>query len=273
MPVNPVAENVLGTIGTVLWCIQLIPQIWKSWREKSTAGLSQFLVLLWGMAGLPLGVYALLQDFNIPLIVQPQLFGFLALFSWGQCLYYDKKFSARKAALIAGTVMAVEGGLEAGIYFAVHPSMNQRAIQFFGVLTSVLIALGLLPQYWEIFQRREVVGISIPFITVDLLGGVFSLLSLVFRPKFDALAGVAYSLVVAMDALVVIAAMILNPIVRRRRRREASEQEGAEQTPPRREEPRTFPQNSTMSSSATLAADCKPAQDPEKALTAIEEPY
>lgn len=34
------------------------------------------------------------------------------------------------------------------------------------------------------------------FMTVDLLGGVFSLLSLVFKPKFDALAGVAYSLVV-----------------------------------------------------------------------------
>lgn len=32
--------------------------------------------------------------------------------------------------------------------------------------------------------------------TIDLLGGVFSDLSLVFKPKFDVIAGVAYSLVV-----------------------------------------------------------------------------
>ena len=52
------------------------------------------------------------------------------------------------------------------------------------------------PQYAEIFKYGEVKGISIVFVTVDLLGGVFSDLSLIFRPKFDVLAGVAYSLVV-----------------------------------------------------------------------------
>jgi len=169
--------------------------------------------------------------------------------------------------------MVVEGGLEAGFYFAVHPSMNKRAIQFFGVLTSLLIAFGLLPQYWEIYQRKEVVGISLPFIIVDLLGGVFSLLSLVFRPEFDVLAGVAYSLVVVMDGLVVLAAVILNPIARRRRLREANETD-AESTRPRMTESRTLTQNSTLSSSATLTTDCKPASalDPEKTLATIEEP-
>lgn len=34
------------------------------------------------------------------------------------------------------------------------------------------------------------------FITIDTLGGVFSVLSLVFRSEFDVLAGVAYGLVV-----------------------------------------------------------------------------
>ena len=34
------------------------------------------------------------------------------------------------------------------------------------------------------------------FMAVDILGGVFSLLSLVFKEDFDVLAGVAYSLVV-----------------------------------------------------------------------------
>lgn len=43
-----------------------------------------YLRLIWGFASLFMGVYAILQDLNIPLIVQPQLFGFLAFVSWGQ---------------------------------------------------------------------------------------------------------------------------------------------------------------------------------------------
>ena len=53
------------------------------------------------------------------------------------------------------------------------------------------------PQYYEIYKHREVIGISILFMIIDLLGGLFSDLSLVFRPNFDVIAGVAYSLVVA----------------------------------------------------------------------------
>ena len=35
----PTSANVLGTIGTVLWCIQLVPQIVRNYRTKSTEGL------------------------------------------------------------------------------------------------------------------------------------------------------------------------------------------------------------------------------------------
>lgn len=52
------------------------------------------------------------------------------------------------------------------------------------------------PQYYEIHRYHEVKGISIPFMAIDLMGGVFSDLSLVFKAKFDVIAGVAYSLVV-----------------------------------------------------------------------------
>ncbi|KAG6908003.1 hypothetical protein DXG01_006538 [Tephrocybe rancida] len=217
MPVNAIAENVFGTMGTISWSGQLLPQIWKSWREKSTDGLSPFLVLLWGLAALPLGSYAILQNLSVSLICQPQLFGFLALFSWGQCLYYTKVKSHLVAIMIAGSVMFAIGGLEAGIVFAVQPSMNQRATEFLGVFASVLLAAGLLPQYYEIFKRKEVVGISIPFITIDWLGGIFSLVSLLFRPQFDVVAGVAYALIIVMDGVIILAALILNPLARKRR--------------------------------------------------------
>lgn len=44
----PPAANVLGTIGTVLWCIQLIPQIWYNYKNKSTEGLPAIMMLVWG---------------------------------------------------------------------------------------------------------------------------------------------------------------------------------------------------------------------------------
>ena len=53
----------------------------------------------------------------------------------------------------------------------------------------------------EIYQHREVVGISVLFMAIDLLGGVFSDLSLAFKEHFDVIAGVTYSLVVVSDAL------------------------------------------------------------------------
>ena len=73
---------------------------------------------------------------------------------------------------------------------------RERGTQFFGIFASVVISAGLLPQYWEIYKYKEVIGISLIFMTVDLLGGVFSLLSLVFKDHFDVIAGVAYSAVV-----------------------------------------------------------------------------
>jgi hypothetical protein len=44
--------------------------------------------LLWGISAGFLGAYTIILDLNLPLIIQPQLFGFLALVSWGQVRLY-----------------------------------------------------------------------------------------------------------------------------------------------------------------------------------------
>lgn len=49
------------------------------------------------------------------------------------------------------------------------------------------------PQYWEIYKYREVIGISLLFMVVDILGGVFSFLSLFFRNDLDIAAFVSFS--------------------------------------------------------------------------------
>lgn len=53
------------------------------------------------------------------------------------------------------------------------------------------------PQYWEIYRRKEVIGISIVFMAVDISGGVFLILSLVFKDTFDVFASIAYMVVIA----------------------------------------------------------------------------
>ncbi|KAI4271280.1 MAG: hypothetical protein L6R38_006896, partial [Xanthoria sp. 2 TBL-2021] len=57
----PIAANVLGTIGTVFWCIQLIPQIWYNWKQKKTDGLPGLMMFLWAVSAVPFGVYAIVQ--------------------------------------------------------------------------------------------------------------------------------------------------------------------------------------------------------------------
>lgn len=52
------------------------------------------------------------------------------------------------------------------------------------------------PQFYEIYKHGAVLGISLPFMAIGRLGGVFSILSLIFKQQVDVLAAVAYALVV-----------------------------------------------------------------------------
>ncbi|VDC03075.1 unnamed protein product [Peniophora sp. CBMAI 1063] len=226
MQKNDAAANAFGIIGTLCWTLQLLPQIWKSYREKSTKGLSANLVLLWGLVGIPLGIYNTIQGNGVILVVQPQVFGVLCIISWAQCQYYDRRRSVAWCAWALAIIFALFVGLEAGIIFALRPPYERGersadiALRFFSVLASVMLALALVDQYVEIWRHRAVVGVSLAFIFVDMMGGVFCDLSLAFQGQFDPWAGVAYTLVTVMDAVVLIAAMILNPRARRRKRRQ-----------------------------------------------------
>jgi len=124
------------------------------------------------------------------------------------------------------SVGAIAGGFQAGMVFALKSStqngtVDQQGLRFFGIFSSIIISVALFPQYYEIWKHGEVIGISITFMIVDLLGGVFSDLSLVFKTDFDAIAAVTYTLVVIFDAVVIVLAMILNPRANRRRKRAA----------------------------------------------------
>ncbi|KIL69411.1 hypothetical protein M378DRAFT_8062 [Amanita muscaria Koide BX008] len=226
MIVNHLAETIFGTMGTICWTIQLIPQIWKNWRQGSTDGLSPWLMLIWGISGVTLGTYTVLQNLNIPLIIQAHLFAFLAFISWGQCQYYGRGRSKIFATMLTLTTMAIAGGSEVGVVYGIRMSnqtRNNSVALFFGISPTVIAAVGLLPQYWEIYKCGEVIGISTLFVLIDMLGGVFSDLSLVFKGRVDLLAALTYTLFVVGDGAILLLALILNPRAARRREQERRE--------------------------------------------------
>lgn len=50
------------------------------------------------------------------------------------------------------------------------------------------------PQYIEIYRLRQVIGISLFFMAVDMAGGVFSVISLAFRDDLDILGVVSIAI-------------------------------------------------------------------------------
>ncbi|BGO97424.1 Cystinosin/ERS1p repeat protein [Rhodotorula toruloides] len=221
---NTALENVFGTLGAVCWSIQLVPQIWKSWRKKDTAGLSTGMMLIWFVSGIWLGAYCYTSGLSVPLVVQPQAFCLFSAIAWAQCLVYDSKWKTWQAVSIATFVCALASGIEAALIFgtkALQDRGNNKMNQALGIIAAVFIIAGLLPQYWEVYKYRAVIGISLIFLLVDLLGGVFSFLSLVWTPPpFDTLACVSYSGVVGLEIGIFVLAAVLNPGYWRRKREE-----------------------------------------------------
>lgn len=103
------------------------------------------------------------------------------------------------------------------------------------------------------------VGISLVFLSIDLLGGVWSLLSLVFAPPpFDPLAAVSYSSVVILELGIFLLAAILNPrYYRRERERKAAlaEEERAEDADEEPAEERTEVEKRTGDAADTSRTD------------------
>ncbi|KAJ5948885.1 hypothetical protein N7454_002192, partial [Penicillium verhagenii] len=197
------ASNVLGTIGTVLWCIQLIPQIWFNWRRKKTDGFPAAMMFLWASCSVPMGAYLILQDVNIPLQIQPQIFGFFSLVSWCQVLHYNNNFSALKASLICLSCATLFGGIEALLILTLRIPYSKGITWpdiVVGVVATILLSGGLLPPYFELWKRDgRVIGFNWVFLSIDTLGGLFSLFALAAQGSFDILGGIMYIIVVVLE--------------------------------------------------------------------------
>lgn len=78
------------------------------------------MMLLWASAGVPLGVYNIVEEFNIALRIQAQILTFLSLLTWSQCYHYGKGWTVSKCAIILIGMCVLMGGIEAGLIFALR---------------------------------------------------------------------------------------------------------------------------------------------------------
>ncbi|KAJ5670967.1 hypothetical protein N7507_000094 [Penicillium longicatenatum] len=176
----PVARNVLGTLGAVCWSIQLLPQIIINYRRHNTEGLQGSMMLLWAAAGVPLGVYNIVEEFNVALRIQPQILTALSLVTWSQCLYYGKKHSVTKCIATVVPLLLIFGGIETGLIYALREAKSHDLrwpLILMAVLSACLLAAGVLRHYWDIYVHRTVRGISFFFVGIDAAGDLFSLVS------------------------------------------------------------------------------------------------
>lgn len=118
----PVVANVLGTIGAICWSVQLIPQIIINHRRHHAIGLQPSMMLLWASAGIPLGVYNIVESFNVALRIQAQILTLLSLITWSQCYYYGRAWTIQKCIVILVGMCTVMGGIEMALIFALRVS-------------------------------------------------------------------------------------------------------------------------------------------------------
>ncbi|KAI8264683.1 thymidylate kinase [Colletotrichum sp. SAR11_239] len=194
--VEKAAANALGTLGAVCWSIQLIPQIIINYRRHNATGLQPSMMMLWAWAGVPLGVYNIVEDFNIALRIQPQILTFLSLATWIQCYYYERNWSVLRSLAVVTPIATVMAGIQAALVFALRIPKSRGTewpMIVMAVLSAALLAAGVLRHYWDIYVHRTVRGISFIFVAIDAAGDVFSLASIFFQPSVDILGAIIYA--------------------------------------------------------------------------------
>ncbi|OJJ89340.1 PQ-loop repeat-containing protein [Aspergillus glaucus CBS 516.65] len=230
----PIAANVLGTIGAVCWSVQLMPQIIMNYQRHDTEGLQPSMMLLWAAAGVPLGVYNIVEEQNIALRIQPQILSFLSLVTWAQCFYYGRKRSIIACIAAVVPLLGILGGIETALIFALWTA-KYRGLEWplilMAVLSACLLAAGVLRHYYDIYVHRTVRGISFIFVGIDAAGDLFSLVSVLFGRSIDVLGMVIYGTELVLWIGVFICGAIFNlaPWIRERSKKRDQDREDREQ--------------------------------------------
>lgn len=151
--------------------------------------------LSWAIAGVPLGVYNIVDNFNIALQVQPNILILLSLFTWSQCKHYGEHWGLKKVAASSAVMAMALGGAETGLVFALRLARSRGHTwpsTLMAIIAALLLAGGVLRHYVDMFRTRTDAGLSLKFAILDASGDVASLLSVAFQPHLSVLGLVIY---------------------------------------------------------------------------------
>ncbi|KAL2882053.1 hypothetical protein SGCOL_002312 [Colletotrichum sp. CLE4] len=130
-------------------------------------------MMLWAWAGVPLGVYNIVEDFNIALQIQPQILTFLSLATWIQCFYYQRNWSILRSLAVVAPIATAMAGIQVALVIGLH-IIKDRGTEWpmilMASLSAALLAAGVLRHYWDIYLHRTVRGISFIFVGIDAAG-------------------------------------------------------------------------------------------------------
>ncbi|CCD22503.1 Ilt1p NDAI_0A03460 [Naumovozyma dairenensis CBS 421] len=197
------AATALATVATICWCVQLIPQIIYNWKRKDCTGLPPIMMFLWVISGIPFAIYFCVSRGNVILQVQPHLFMFFCSISFVQSCYYPPtKLALWKIITVVVGIAITDIGMEVGFILWLRP-LYDRGIHWpdliFGILATVLLAIGLLPPYFELAKRKgRVVGINFWFLFIDSLGAWFSIVSVILG-NMDVMGIILYCVIAGME--------------------------------------------------------------------------
>lgn len=144
---------------------------------------------------MPLGVYNIVDDFNIALQVQPNILIFLSLWTWSQCKYYGENWNQKKITCWFVFMGLVFGGIETGLVFALRLARERGQswpLTLMAVIAAVLLAAGVLRHYVDMLKTRSDAGLSLKFAILDASGDVASILSVAFQANLSILGLVIY---------------------------------------------------------------------------------
>jgi small basic protein len=159
------------------------------------------MMMLWAWAGVPLGVYNIVQNFNIALQIQPQVLTFLSLATWIQVYHHERQWSVMRSLAVVLPVATIMAGIQVGLIYALHVGESHQTtwpVKLMAVLAALLLALGVLRHYYDIYVHRTVRGISFIFCGIDALGDLTSLISVFFQPSLDVFGIVIYATELAL---------------------------------------------------------------------------
>ncbi|KAB8069593.1 hypothetical protein BDV29DRAFT_194742 [Aspergillus leporis] len=152
----PIAANVLGTIGA------LISQIIINYRRHNTEGLQGSMMLLWAVAGVPLGVYNIVEEFN--------------KVSISECVTAVVPLLVVLGALEVALVFALQAAKRPGVlrhYWDIYIHRTVRGISFISVgIDAAGDLFSLISVLCE--PRIDILGMVIYGIELALWLGIFA---------------------------------------------------------------------------------------------------